>query len=677
MGIAAARDDRFGSGDARITTSKPLMLRPALPRFLRAGDSIEAGVVVTSKGTSDPSVQITATVEGATLTGDGKRELAVKPGESTEVRWPISVSSAGSAKLRFRARGGSESDALELTRTVSSPATLETTALEGETQHTAGEKLGQLDVIRSDVGGLDVRVASTALVGVADGMDQILQYPYGCTEQLTSTLVPLVAARDLARSLDIPLPADAEALADTAIAKILANQRPDGGFGWWPTSLRSDPWITAYALWGLDVASKGGRAVPAEAVDSGRSWLRNTLSHLEEHSHLGLPTCAFALDVLASLGAPDPGYANRLFEHRNDLPLFARALLAHAFAISKMDPAQADELLRDLESHLRLSPTSASVVENLGDEYAEMLDSDARTTAMVLRAKLALRPDDALIPRLARGLLTQRTNGTWRSTQEAAWALESLAEYRKTAETPSARFDARAWLGNQRVLDLALDAHAVQRSAFVPAAQLLAQPNAGLTFEVKGSGDLFYEAELHYARKELPADPIDRGFFVRKLVRSVTTDALRSALVSSPPDRSQSQVRAGDLVLIDVIAVTPDPHEQVVIDDPLPAGLEPVDTSFVTTARSLDTDTPTDGERADDDDVASGTAWTVAPYHREMRDDRVLTFLEHMPAGMYRYSYLARATTVGRFLVPPTKAECMYDPGVFGRTAGSKVEVVP
>jgi uncharacterized protein YfaS (alpha-2-macroglobulin family) len=675
MGVAVARDDRFGSGDARITTSKPLMLRPALPRFLRAGDSIEAGVVVTSKGLSD-AIKVTASVDGANLTGDGARTVAIKPGESTEVRWPISAPGTGSARLTFRARGASASDGLEVTRTISPAAAIETTALEGETQHTAGEKLGPLDVIRGDVGGLDVRVASTALVGIAGGMDQILEYPYGCTEQLTSALVPLVAARDLAASLDIPLPRDSEALADAGIAKILANQRDDGGFGWWSDSRRSDPWMTAYALWGLDAAAKGGRTVPPEALQRGIAWLRSSLSGVGVQSGVGLSTYAFAVDVLASLGAADPGYANQLFERRDQLPVFARALLTHAFATSKMDPGERDELLRDLESHLHLSPTSASVVENLGDEYAPLLDSEARTTAMVLRAKLAAQPEDALVPRLVRGLLSQRDRGRWRSTQEAAWALRVLAEYRKAAEIPSARFDARVWLGNQVALDAALNARAVQQSAFVPAAQLLAQPNAGLTFEVRGTGDLFYEAELHYARKEMPAEAIDRGFFVRKLLRTVTTDALRSSLASLP-EASQSQARAGDLVLIDILAVTPTPHEQVVIDDPLPAGLEPVDTSLATTARSLDTEARAEREPADDDDIASGSAWTWVPYHREMRDDRVLTFVEHMPAGMYRYSYVARATTVGKFLVPPTKAECMYDPGVFGRTQGSTFEVVP
>ena len=62
-------------------------------------------------------------------------------------------------------------------------------------------------------------------------------------------------------------------------------------------------------------------------------------------------------------------------------------------------------------------------------------------------------------------------------------------------------------------------------------------------------------------------------------------------------------------------------------------------------------------------------------FYREVRDDRVITFVEHMAAGMYHYRYLARATTFGTFVVPPTRAECMYEPETFGRTAGGTFEV--
>ena len=279
-----------------------------------------------------------------------------------------------------------------MTKRVDTAATLETVALYGETKGTSGEALGDLRAIRDDVGGLDVRVASTALVGVGDGMEQLLEYPYGCTEQLTSRLVPLVATRELARDFDVALPKDADALADVAIAKILGNQRPDGGFGWWPDSQGSDPWVTAYALWGLDIAKKAGRPVPMESIERSVAWLRSAL-HFGSGEALERTRAAFSADVLVTIGRPDPGYVNQIYEGRQGLPFFARALLAHAIAASKMDAKQAAEMLRDIEAHVRLTPTGAVVEENLGDEYAAgALTRSATTTAMALRALVAVDP---------------------------------------------------------------------------------------------------------------------------------------------------------------------------------------------------------------------------------------------------------------------------------------------
>ncbi|MFH2009824.1 MAG: hypothetical protein ABI333_24730, partial [bacterium] len=63
--------------------------------------------------------------------------------------------------------------------------------------------------------------------------------------------------------------------------------------------------------------------------------------------------------------------------------------------------------------------------------------------------------------------------------------------------------------------------------------------------------------------------------------------------------------------------------------------------------------------------------------HKEKRDDRVVLFSDRLPSGVYEYTYLARATTIGTFVVPPLKAEEMYHPEVFGRNATNMVEVVP
>src|SRR5690349_18863049 len=73
----------------------------------------------------------------------------------------------GTAKLRFDVDAGGERDAVEVSRTVAPPLAPETVALYGQTDARSIERLGDLSAIRSDVGGLDVSVASTALVGLS------------------------------------------------------------------------------------------------------------------------------------------------------------------------------------------------------------------------------------------------------------------------------------------------------------------------------------------------------------------------------------------------------------------------------------------------------------------------------------------------------------------------------
>jgi uncharacterized protein YfaS (alpha-2-macroglobulin family) len=196
-----------------------------------------------------------------------------------------------------------------------------------------------------------------------------------------------------------------------------------------------------------------------------------------------------------------------------------------------------------------------------------------------------------------------------------------------------------------------------------------------LVFEKQGPGKLFYEARLRYARKLLPTDVLDRGFFVQKTLRPVSPGELDQVL-DSVPRETAATLPAGSLVVGDLVVVTPSPRDYVVIDDPLPAGLEAVDAQLRTTAAWANVSgSASDDEPMSYDDAASGQGYVSSDYRRELRDDRVLYFADHLPAGVYHYRYLARATTFGRFVVPPTRAEEMYTPEVFGRTASSVVEV--
>lgn len=707
MAVATSDTDRFGFGQDSIVTSRPLMARPLLPRFFRAGDAVQAGVILSAKNLPAQSVDVKIEAKGVVVQGEITQRVAVPANGSVEVRWSIGAPVAGKAELAFHALAGKERDDVVVKREVEVPLSLEAVALYGDTEKAVAEKLGNLSAMRTDTGGLDLRVSSTALVGLDSGVESLMEYPYGCAEQLTSKMVPLVALGDLARDYNIKLPKDTNAIVDDAIAKILKAQRSDGSFGYWPDSSSGDTWVTAYALWGLHLAKERGRPVPQQSIDSSVKWLRDQIAgcgleppnagplapHKKKSETYGmawqcgdidvmLSRQAFVLDVLAMTGHADAGYATRLFAQRDRMALFSRALLAHAMVISKMSPSDAKTLVRDAEAHVRLTPAGATIAENLGDRYAPLLDSENRTTAMVLRSLVALDPKHPLAPRLAKGLLAARRGGAWRTTQENAWALLALDDYRKAQEKDEPDFDARVFFGDDLALDVPFKGRSVKsQGASFTADKIFGRSGQSLAFQVQGKGHLFYEARLRYAKKELPATSMDRGFYVRKVVRSLRPEALSEAM-RSIPQTSMTTANASDLVLVDLLVVTSSPREQVVIDDPLPAGLEAVQAGLATTARDLAVTEPgAQGDEGDADDArdrdarAGGGTYQPSWYHREFHDDRVLTFVDHMAAGMYHYRYLARATTPGHYVVPPTRAECMYEPETFGRTAGATFDV--
>src|SRR5205085_2278555 len=125
-------------------------------------------------------------------------------------------------------------------------------------------------------------------------------------------------------------------------------------------------------------------------------------------SAYGLASRAFVVDVLSQYDAPDPGRISALFESRGAMPLFGKALLLHAMAVAGSDKASIEALTKEVESSVRLDGAKAMTAENTGNAFVTLLDSETRTTALVLRALLAVDPNHKLGPALATGLLSSR-----------------------------------------------------------------------------------------------------------------------------------------------------------------------------------------------------------------------------------------------------------------------------
>lgn len=661
MAFAVDRDRSAGTGATRLEVSLPLLSLPALPRFLREGDRARAGVVLYNTGLPSGRATVRVGVRGGAVAVQGPTTLRVMLGKGAakEVRFGLRAVRKGTAHFSFEVEAGGRTDRLEWSLRVTRPVVPEAASVAGETHGAVRHGLERLAGLRSDVGGLEVSLASTALTGVEDGMDQLIHYPYGCLEQTASRLLPLLAVAVLGKRFSLPLPRNPKPLIRAGIAKVLSMQNSDGGFGYWPESRVSWLWTTAYAL---IVLHRAARAARVTGVPLDRRAVRRGIRYLEEQGRrwrrLGrywFTYEAFLIYALAQHGRDVTRRALALFRERRHRPLFARALLLETLARARRKTAATRRavaaLVNEMGDSLKLDGTTAHAEEGLHAGYQLFMHSDDRTTAMVLLALLHARPAHPLVTKLLRWFLQGRKQARFRNTQEAAWALLAFWDFAVIRERTVPDFEAGVWLGGARVLRARFrgrSVHPVLKRIPMAALQRIAgQAARDLVVAKRGAGTLYYVARLRYARRELPRRPRDHGFAVRRTVQVLDR--------AGRPLRRQRPPGLGDTVLVTLRVRSTEARRYVAIDDPLPAGLEAIDTRLATASR--------EGTQALD--------WrTQSRYdHRELRDDRVLFFRDTVQPGTLTYRYLARVTTPGRFLAPPTQAKQMYVPEVFGYTA--------
>jgi len=176
-----------------------------------------------------------------------------------------------------------------------------------------------------------------------------------------------------------------------------------------------------------------------------------------------------------------------------------------------------------------------------------------------------------------------------------------------------------------------------------------------LKIDMKGEGILYYETRMTYV-PQYKLNPRDEGFGLSKEILSLEGKPLES-------------VKAGSLVIVRLQIVVPRESLFVVVDDPLPAGLEAVNPTFLTESQE-------EQRRLEQFEKSRKRRWWEGFTHIEMHDDRVLLFADSLRPGIHTHNYLARALTFGTFQAPGTKIEEMYSPEVFGRSEELTIKII-
>jgi uncharacterized protein YfaS (alpha-2-macroglobulin family) len=648
MVLAADHGHRFGSADKRFTVSKPLQLMQSLPRFLNVGDALEGGVVVhNDTGKAGSATIKLVTDKRVTVTGGNERTIAVAKNARVPVLFHMTAAEVGESVLKVSVTMNGESDAVELKLPVLQPSPLKVERL------ASGTAKGVMKIpvalpahTLASSAEVVITVDPDGLSGIEQGLGELIHYPYGCLEQTTSKMIPMIAVRDLADSLAIDgLTGPAlESFVKAGITKIGHHQSTYGGFSLWPGG-EPEAYYTAYALWGLHLARKAGYAVDQQRIDDGLEFLRNdgaspnqSRPHYNDTGNLGAQ--AFALYVRAVLGDKTAqAAASTMSANAASLPIYGVAFLARALAagLGPNDPAVVKLVTELAELATAAGKSEALISEPHERDMWSYMSSSTRTTAAVLWALVELDPKNAAIKPLVGVVMKNRRAIRYWDTQSNLYSLLALTAYARTVANSPASVTVD--LGGTPVITGALSGKQRIRVATVPL-----PANAEIT--ITPTGEVHYNVEIHY-RKTVDA------------LKEETNGLTLTHEYLDEAGKPKSSFVVGDIVRVRLTTILKEDGDHLMVSDVLPAGFEALNSRFATV-----------GEAG----IVQTKEWGT---YREIHDDRVNFASQYSSYGNYVHEFTIRAIAVGKFARPPTVAELMYEPATNAQTAYDVIEVKP
>jgi len=724
---------RFGKTESNITAKQPLMVRPSAPRFMNFGDQIQLPVVIQNQTDKDMAVDIAVRASNALLTGTtggnpsgsegvsssagdtlptgrvsalGKR-LLVKANSREEVRFPVTTLKAGTARFQIAVSSGTFADAAEISLPVWTPATTEAFATYGTTDGNGAiiQPVQTPGDVYPQFGGLEVTTSSTQLQELTDAFIFLATYQYACSEQISSRMISIAAMKDVLSAFKAKDMPSADALAkqfvrDTEILQ--SRQRNDGSFGLWRRDREryEYPFLTIHVAHALALAKAKGYKVPDEMLNKTKPYLKNIENYMKDQWYMSSPQVrwtisAYALYVRDMMGDKDVAKAKKLLAearvasatgdtamYDTKMPFEALGWLLSVIADDQGSAADVDQIVRFLLNRTTETASTANFVTDYGDGGWLIMYSNRRADGVLLEAMIKLRAakrigaGEDLIPKLVRGLLAHRKKGHWGTTQENVFILLAMDKYFNAFEKVTPDFVSRVWLGNTYAGEQTFKGRSVDSNELtIPMSYLVEQGGtSNLLIDKQGAGRLYYRIGMKYAPKNLKLEPADYGFTVLRKYEAVDDkDDVKQNADGSWTIKSGARVR----VRLTMVAQARRYH--VALVDQLPAGLEILNPELATT-EAIPPDTGggnTGVVEVGSPGIGRNYYWWRMNWfeHQNFRDERAEAFSSLLWEGVYNYTYVTRATTPGKFVVPPAKAEEMYAPETFGRTGTDFVNV--
>ena len=679
------KDELLAIHEGEFQVQNPLNVQAVQPRRLRVRDMAECGIMVTNM--EDIAQEVTVDVEvrkpqqrsadtasglitvagAASIDGKTSHTVKVEAGRTSVVYFDVAAEKAGNVELVYKVTSDSFKEKLVSKILIEKSYCIEKVALTGSTEYVDKGKVTSTEYFQipgfaeDGVGSLKVTLDATRLGLLGGAVNYVFDYPYGCMEQQSSRIIPLVAFDSYIDvfGLDNRI-SDTHSLVKSYFADWKNVQHSNGGFPYWPDGKYESYYVSVRIAHIYAMALNRGYTPEELAINIDK--LKRYLINYYSEPYNSPYTQAYACYVFSLL--KDSGLDNRLnalsSEAKKNLDVAAYLGLAWANKGTDEGKAKAREYMQFIRSYMRPEMRSVDITQpanRLSDWY--WYCSPVSQVASILQLFVTVRPEDTMVDRLLYSLLQSQRKGYWQSTATTARVLEAIYTLIKERKLDTTDFVAKAEIISKEIISgsfKGVAAKPVEGSADFDSGLLKALPrdtDIKLDFTAEGTGTLYYTAELAYALPDEFQTWRNEGFDVTlnlselKSGKTVSTDNMLVPLESGVTYKARVKLYSSK------------ERDHVALRVPIPSGAEVLDSTFVTS-----------GSEAISRSTSDDWYWWKNPDAQYIYDNEVQYFWDEFNKGSITVEFTFRAARRGVYPVTPVLAECMYEPEIFGRSNG-------
>jgi len=651
-------DQLFGYATSQVDVKLPVLVQPALPRFLRLGDSFVAKAIARVIDSQSGDAIADFKVSNILIKNDDELTTQQEQAFTLHKQTPVALTVDAKVPLELNLEDKNTADVqVAVVRLkdktsdafkVSLPILTDQNLVKNSKQFKieAGQSLviDALDFeIRANTFNAKMVITKDErLLSLQSALSYLIQYPHGCTEQRISKAQSILSFKQFDWLETGASNEKNDEIVYQTLEWIKSAKHENGHIGFWPGS-KGYVFLSAISVRFIHQAQQVGFNVDEgfkrQLTDMLKRSLRKDYSGFIVGEQYAERT--MALLALKKIGQLDDSYVAELMRNAQFLNTHSRAMLLQVLSAqqSKLDPSIEQSLWDDMVFRLYQNNEIWSGFQSGSVSSQLILPSDTQTLAASLQGFIQVNPNHPRVKLLINGLFELSDENGWGSTRANASALDALHEWINQIEMDDSEFLLDITADDKR-LDVAIN---IMKLVDV-------QSNRNVSVANNNEFDVTVNFVREYMPKESgsKAQGINNGFVIERNWINVSKANLKMPILN---------INLGDVIEEHVQVVNQSNKVQVAIKIPLAAGVEPLNPEL---------------NISSSDAIATGQL-TLKPSYTQYLDDSVTYYYDRLPKGNLDFYFRVRATTKGEFNMPPANVQMMYDDKVWGQSFGAKV----